>query len=398
MIQKNKKIYLIIFFLSIIIFSITFFSGKNHDYESYLVSWNYFILGANPWAKEFNDISIQISAYGPVHSIIGYLILISELFPKIIFSFCSVVIFYYLTELVKKQKKLLNNKDLFLILFIYPLFPLTIINVYLFGINDSLIALLIILACESRKKENFHFTGAILGFGALIKFYPILFLPFFSLCKQRGISLKCLTVGISVFLIGMFFSYLVWGNEILNPLFFGTDRDPKLLSILKFLDYLNTQNNIELLNNLVNFLISKNTFFLLLIIFFVFFHGLKAKIEWEYVALIGILLMFTTYKVGHPQFYLSWSALLAWIMLSSNKNSEKRLFTLRLIPILIYLGLFQCVYLMSGLGSGGGYLINDWEFIRNICSVPFLVIIFFSLYLNKSFFEKKWKNKINFFW
>jgi hypothetical protein len=396
--QINKNVYLTTFFLTLIVFLITFFSGENHDYESYLVSWNYFILGSNPWANEFNDVSILSSAYGPLHSIIGYLTLISSFLPKIFFSFCSIVIFYYLTELAKKQKKILNYQDFFFILLIYPLFPLTIINVYLFGINDSLIALLIIFACESRKKENFLFTGFFLGFGALIKFYPILFLPFFALCNKKGISLKCLATGISVFLIGMFFSYIIWGNEILNPLFFGADRDPKLLSILKFLDYLNTPSSVGLFNNLINFLISKNSFFLLLIVFFIFLHGLLAKIEWEYVALIGILLLLASYKVGHPQFYLSWSALLAWVMLSSNKNSEKRSFTLRLIPVLVYLGLFQCIYLISGFGGSSGYLSDDWEFIRNICSVPFLIIILICLYLNKSFFKKKWKSKIAFFW
>ena len=29
-----------------------------------------------------------------------------------------------------------------------------------------------------------------------------------------------------------------------------------------------------------------------------------------------------------------------------NDNSEKKLFTLRLIPILVYLGIFQCIYLV----------------------------------------------------
>ncbi len=395
--QINKKIFLYSIFLSIIIFLITYFSGKNHDYESYLESWNYFILGSNPWANEFNDISISSSAYGPLHSIFGYLILINPLLPKIIFSFCSIIIFYYLTTLAVKQKKNLNNYDFFLISIIYPLFPLTIINVYLFGINDSLIAMLIIFACETRKKEKFFSTGAILGIGALIKFYPILFLPFFSLCKKRGISLKCIFAGFLVFFLGMFFSFIIWGNEILNPLLFGADRGPKLLSILKFLDYLNTPNSIGFFNDIVNFLISKNTFFILFIVFLVFLHGLLARIEWEYVTLIGILLLFASYKVGHPQFYLSWSALLAWVMLSTNKNSEKELFAFRLIPILVYLGLFQCIYLLSGLNSIG-YLTNDWEIVRNLCSVPLLLIIFFSFFLNKSFFKKKWENKINFFW
>ena len=55
----------------------------------------------------------------------------------------------------------------------------SIIVSYIYGINDSLIALLVIIACEARRQNKMTITGALLGLGALLKFYPILFLTFF---------------------------------------------------------------------------------------------------------------------------------------------------------------------------------------------------------------------------
>ena len=117
-----------------------------------------------------------------------------------------------------------------------------------------------------------------------------------------------------------------------------------------------------------------------------------AEIEWEYISVIGILLLLATYKVGHPQFYISWTMLLAWMIVSSPPGSEKNLFAWRFSPVAIYLGLFQCVYFLSGL-LDNGHLRNDWQIIRDIGSAPFLFIIFICLFLNKSCFFKPWKRK-----
>ena len=336
---KNKNIYFTFILLSIVIFLLTFFSGEVNDYSLYLKNWNISNVGANPWVTEFNGISVRGSGYGPLHTLIGYLALINPLMPKILFGGTSLVVFLLLVSTKNSVIKNFKKNDLFIILLLYPLFPLTIITAYIYGINDSIIALLVIIACKTRQQKKMVITGAVLGLGALLKFYPLLFLTFFSLSSKKGISLKCLRKYIKI-----------------------------------------------LLGNLI-----------LVVVFAIFIHGYMAEIEWEYISIIGTLLLFATYKVGHPQFYVSWTVLLAWLITSSVPGSEKNLFAWRLVPIAIYLGIFQSVYFLSGL-IDNGHLKNNWQIVRDLGSVPFLFIILFCLYKNKFFFIKPWKKKEINFW
>tara|TARA_B110000858_G_scaffold176932_1_gene211455 strand:- start:2267 stop:3457 length:1191 start_codon:yes stop_codon:yes gene_type:complete len=394
---KNKNVFFTFILLSIVIFLLTFFSGVVNDYGLYLKNWNISNVGANPWVTEFNGISVRSSSYGPLHTLIGYLALINPLMPKILFGGTSLIVFLLLVSAKNSVIKNFKKNDLFIILLLYPLFPLTIITAYIYGINDSIIALLVIIACKTRQQKKMLITGAVLGLGALLKFYPLLFLTFFSLSSKKGISLKCLLSGITVFCLGMSFSYFIWGIEILNPLMFGADRTPKLLSILKFFNYINDYYSFYIFDYLINFLIDKNSVLILVVVIAIFIHGYMAEIEWEYISIIGTLLIFATYKVGHPQFYVSWTVLLAWLITSSVPGSEKNLFAWRLLPIAIYLGIFQSVYFLSGL-IDNGHLRNNWQIIRDLGSVPFLFIILLCLYKNKFFFIKPWKKKEINFW
>ena len=101
------------------------------------------------------------------------------------FASTSLIIFLILVQNRKNRIGKIKTLDLLYIILIYPLFPFTIIINYIYGINDSIIAMLILLACEARKNEKMILTGTLIGIGALIKFYPILFLAFFSISSKK---------------------------------------------------------------------------------------------------------------------------------------------------------------------------------------------------------------------
>ena len=389
---KNNNISFIFFLLTIFILSLTLLTGERHDYRFYLENWNVSNSGISPWATELNGIPIRNSSYGPLHTLIGYMVLLNPLVPKILFSGSSLIIFLLMLQTRRNLIGKIDNQNLLFILLIYPLFPFTIIICYIYGINDSIIALLIILACVMRGQEKMVATGSLIGLGALLKFYPILFLPFFSLSSKKGFSLKCFFSGVFIFFLGMLLSYFIWGTDIFQPFVFGSDREPKLLSIFKFFDFVNNNYNFYLFPNLINILILNNSILVLIVVFFLFLHGYMAKIEWDYVSIIGILLLLISYKVGHQQFFIGWIMLLAWMLISSKTGSEKNLFAWRLTPIAIYLCLFQIIYFISGV-LDNGHLRNDWEIFRNFGSVPFIMIISICFYLNRSFFCKPWKRK-----
>lgn len=151
MFKNNIHISSVLLF--IIIFFLTIFSGEVNDYRLYLKMWEVSNSGASPWATEFNGVSIRNSSYGPLHSVIGLFAKISSIFPKILFAISGFIIFLILVNAKKAHTKNFKTKDLLLVLLIYPLFPLTIITSYIYGINDSIVALIVIMACESRYKK-----------------------------------------------------------------------------------------------------------------------------------------------------------------------------------------------------------------------------------------------------
>ena len=240
---KNNNISLTFFLLTVFILSLTLLSGEVNDYRLYIKNWNLSNSGTSPWVTELNGISINNSSYGPLHTLIGYMVFINPLAPKILFSGSSLIIFLIMLQTRRNLIGKIDNQDLLFILLIYPLFPFTIIISYIYGINDSIIALLIILAFTMRRQEKMVATGTLIGLGALLKFYPILFLPFFSLSSKKGFSVKCFFSGIFVFFLGMLIAYFIWGTDIFKPFIFGSDRSPKLLSIFKFFDYVNNYYN-----------------------------------------------------------------------------------------------------------------------------------------------------------
>jgi hypothetical protein len=384
-------------FLAAIFTFLVFVTGAIHDYVAYLAQWANSLDGSGPWSPTRNGEGIPVNAYGPVHVILGALIVIHPLLPKLLLALSNVLIFTMLAIAASRRGWALTYVELVIIAVMYPLFPLVLIGSCFFGLNDSLVALFIVLAFEARRRDRYEIVGTLLALGALLKFYPILFIPFLCSGRDGIFRVRGLVVCAFVFLFGIALAYAVWGGAIFSPISLGIDRGAKLLSPLAFLAALQKVLPIE---PLVSWLLEFNSLMIIGVAGFFSLHGWMARLDWRITSLWGILFVFFVYKVGHQQFYMCWVAALAWVLIDSDTD-ETRLSARAMIPIAVFLGLFQVIYIFSPYlpGFGSYYLTGPiGKLVRHLISIPFSAAILWSLFLARAQLFRPWHHPIAIKW
>lgn len=352
---------------------LTYVTGSVHDYIAYVRQWQNILSGADPWAAAQDSLGeIPENAYGPVHVLFAGLVLLHPLLPKFAIAFFTLAVFGLVFALTTTRDACRAAASK--LFWLYTLSPLVIISVFVFGINDGMVGGLILLACLFRTRGAHGWVGAVLGLAALLKFYPLLFTPFFAVSQDGVLKLRTLFSAAATFALGMGLAWLYWGSSVFDPVLFGDERGPKLLSILKFLNEIKHDLSIQ---RYVGVLLEVNSLAVVCAAALVAVWGWLTRQGWEVTSLLGILAIFLTYKVGHPQFYVSWIALYAWILATS--SDERAVLVARAFtPLSAFLGLFQVLYYGSYLITGA-YFPNQLQSFRVYGSVALLAVVFWCL-------------------
>jgi len=351
---------------------VTLRSGAIHDYEAYLQQWQNILSGADPWAQTYLGNALPPNAYGPIHVFMAGSLAIDELTAKIVMAGLTLLApFLFLAAPLPKGDR---PRAFVLALLLYTCAPIVSITVFCFGINDGFVGILILCACALQSRERLGWAGVAIGIAALLKFYPLLFAPLFAVSRSGVARVRpILTAGLT-FAVGMALAWFYWGPSAFNPLLYGEARSPKHLSLLRFLDSVTENLSIE---RYVDFLIDTNALFVVAVASLVPLWGWLTRQGWEVTCLVGILAVFLTYKVGHPQFYVSWIAVHVWILVAS--NDERALAVARaLIPVAVFLSLYQLLYLLSKLLTGA-YFEGDLVWFRVFGSVVLGALFLWSL-------------------
>jgi hypothetical protein len=204
----------------------------------------------------------------------------------------------------------------------------------IYGLNDAMVAALLVAGVIARYRHQFLLCGVLVGCAALMKFYPLLLLPFFALDGGR-LRWSVIVSGAVVFGLGVAAAVMVWGDGLLRAIAFGSERGPKLLSILAALSSLYGEASI-------GWLLKYNTVFVLAGVSGAFLFAWKARLTWLEGIVIGYLIMLTAYKVGHQQFYLPWLFMVASLPLLSRRSADAM--AIVLIPAVLFLSLYQFGY------------------------------------------------------
>jgi hypothetical protein len=266
-------------------------TGAHLDYEWYLLQWDVILKGVEPpWVAHTRN------AYGPLYNMLAYLTLVDPFAPKLLFVFvwCWATAFLIGRVLVRGGS-VIHAWALAVGMLATPYFPIAVAH---YGFFDILPAGLCLLAVHLRIKNRDGWAGSVLAAAVLLKFYPIALLPFLML-DGRKLRIRLGVWCVGLFALGMFSSYLVWGESTWRPLIYAAERPSKYLSIFVFLRGAYSPLGIFMENPNVDFLTVPSM---------VVFGGTAwlfcwwKKVDLVPACIAGMSIGLQFYKAGHIQF------------------------------------------------------------------------------------------------
>ncbi|MEL6956894.1 MAG: glycosyltransferase 87 family protein [Pseudomonadota bacterium] len=365
--------------LAVLALFVAWLSGVNHDYSSYVQHWGLVLDAANPWAVEHEGEPIDFNAYGPGNLALAPAMLAGDIVPKLVLSLTALLIGLLISAEAASQGTVGRDGWLSPGL-LFAASPLVAVYVYGFGSNDILAAFAVVLAFRARARERYLLVGAALAIGALVKFYPLLFVPFFAVSDTGRVRLRAFVSAVIVFIGGMAAAYLAWGESVLAPFLYAAEREPKMLSILRILDPVSARVGGEAV---VDVLINYNSIIVVATAALFALYGTLARLDWRVTASTGILLTLMAYKVGHPHFYIVWLVGFAWLGVQAEPEL-RRLYTRAFAPLAIFLSAFSLLLLASGFTGQDWYLHGPWRIARPIGAGIFTLLALYGLWQARS--------------
>lgn len=260
------------------------------DLGEYFVQWEKISEGAPPYAVNGNN-------YGPLHVVIGHAATFFGLSP-IAFRFSTaLIVVLFITFLLLRSMPHLQPSQVTLLLPIIYVNPFFFWTVFVEGQNDVIVAVLIAIAVILRHLGKPGLLGLSVAAAGLLKFYPFaMLLPISRAPRaQRSQTLVWFTVSV---LSTLLLALLLWGQSVAAPFLTGATRNPAHLSFLRLLELwlsADTYTFVSLASPLLTVL------FTLMVWAYCEFRN----VSWLPGTLAALLAVLVTYKVGHPQFFLS---------------------------------------------------------------------------------------------
>jgi hypothetical protein len=210
--------------LVIIVFSggflvLTVLTEMFGDYANYVYEWSG-VLDGHPWGiRGFN-------AYGPLFNALAPLAWVNPLANKLLFAFTYLVCLIWLLKAIAPGPKLVALSWSWIGLWLLNPFPW--VNIVYFGYFDVLVAVACVAAVHSLLRSKDGLSGIYLGLGILLKFMPVVLLPFLVLSERR-FHFRVLIYCAGVVILGFAIGVLLWGAATFLPLTFAASRTPQWL-------------------------------------------------------------------------------------------------------------------------------------------------------------------------
>jgi hypothetical protein len=217
--RQNARIDAILIVVCGIFLVVTIISGARVDYESYLEEWMEVLAGRDPW----NPGAASFNAYGPLFNVLAILVWLNPLASKLLFAFSYLVYVIWLMEDLWVRRGYAPLSWQWVTFWLLSPFPW--IEIGFLGFNDCLVGLSCVAAVHARMKSRDVMAGIYIALGILLKYIPLVILPFIAIDGQRFRS-RLLISCIACVVLGLLSSALIWGTSTFTPLFFAAQRHP----------------------------------------------------------------------------------------------------------------------------------------------------------------------------
>src|SRR5262249_51098105 len=189
------------------------------DYPNYLHEWEVVLGGRDPWLGLGN--SSGAHAYGPLFNVLSPLVWINPRANKLFFAFS------YLAYVIWLVKDFAPRRGL--VALSWPLSGLWLLNPFpwvgiaYFGYFDVLVAIALVAAVHNVIGRRDGISGTCLALGILLKYMPIVILPFLVFGERR-LHLRLFNFCAALVIFGLIVSVLVWGMSTFFPIAIATTR------------------------------------------------------------------------------------------------------------------------------------------------------------------------------
>jgi uncharacterized membrane protein len=196
--------------------ALTALSGAHGDYPAYLDEWTTVLAGRIPWLNRLN-------AYGPLFNVLSPLVWVSPFANKLLFAFSYLVYVVWLIKDFAPRRGLVALSGPWLVFWLFHPFPW--VEIAYFGYFDVLVALACVAAVHSLVGGKDGVSGTCLAFGVLLKYMPIVILPFLVFSERR-FHFRVFSFCVGVVIFGLVVSVLIWGTSTFWPLMLAATRSP----------------------------------------------------------------------------------------------------------------------------------------------------------------------------
>jgi len=191
------------------------------DYWGYLEEWTAILGGHEPWPDAAHR-QYPFNSYGPLFNVLAPLVWITPLTNKLLFAFSYVVYVIWLIKDFAPRRGLAAFSWPWLGLLLVNPFPW--VEIAYFGYFDVLVGLACVAAVHSLIGKRDGASGTYLALGILLKYMPIVILPFLVFSGRR-FHFRLLGFCIGVVICGLVVSVLIWGTSTFSPLTFVATRE-----------------------------------------------------------------------------------------------------------------------------------------------------------------------------
>lgn len=320
------------------------------DYGYYLDQWRLVLAGDNPWSGN--------NAYGPLHNAFAVLVPLDPLLPKLAVALLLLVANALLVHRLARTQASDAWIETYAIAVAANLCFL--VSVFWLGLNDGLVAALVIGAVLARLDGRLALAGLLLGLATLDKYYPALLIPFFAMDARR-LEPRLVLSALVTIALGLVAATLLWRTEWLEAVAYGVSRDATILSVFRPLAVLGRANGF---GDVADLFVRYNGPLVVLVWSGAVAIAWVRRERWLVSATWGLFAVLLVYKVGNQQFWVTWLALVACLPLIGETAAD-RLARLS-YPFAIFLGLFEIGYILLQ----PQYYQGQWRWVVDWIGIP----------------------------
>lgn len=230
---RDRLVSRMLIVISFVFLAVTVQAGAVHDYIFDLQIWAEIRKGHDPWFLVFGIYgAYSLNAYGPLFNLLAGLAWVHPLAPKLLFAWAYCLTSCWLIGELRARRRLGSVSTFGLMVWFWNPFPW--VEVAIRGHFDILAGLACVAAVHARIRGRDTLSGIGLALGVLLKYIPIVLLPFLLLDRDRHRP-RLLVSALATISLGMGASYLVWGPSMFRPLTLATTRFSTLLSVFRFI-------------------------------------------------------------------------------------------------------------------------------------------------------------------